>query len=285
MLDLASYNECTGCSACINICSKRCLTMKADEYGFLYPTLQHPDLCAKCGMCSKVCPVSSNNKKREKGEATEACAVYSKDVSVREASSSGGVFSELAFEIFKIGGSVYGASYDNHFYIRHICAEKVEDLNLLRGAKYAQSDLGYSFREIKKKLEMGQPILFAGTPCQVAGLKSFLQKDFEGLFTADFVCHGVPSPVVWKNYVEYRARTDNAGQLPERINLRSKHTGWSHYQYSNVYRYGNGATYSVKSGADLYMRLFVRNYINRNCCAECSFKGYDRGSDITLGDF
>lgn len=285
MLELASYNECTGCSACINICPKNCLTMKGDEYGFLYPSLQHPDVCVKCGMCSKVCPVSPNKKNFENKEVTEAYAIYSKDVSVREASTSGGAFSELAFEILKYGGLVYGAAYDNQFYISHICIEKASDLDLLRGAKYAQSDLGYSFREIKKKLEIDQPVLFAGTPCQVAGLKSFLQKDFEGLLTVDFVCHGVPSPTVWKTYVEYRAKIDNAGYLPERINLRSKHTGWSHYQYSNVYQYGNGVTYSAKSAADLYMRLFVEDYINRNSCAECNFKGYDRVSDITLGDF
>lgn len=285
MLNLASYNECTGCSACINICPTKCLSMKADEYGFLYPLLQHPSLCVKCRMCGKVCPVSSNKEKREKKEKTEAYAAFSKNVSVREESASGGVFSELAFEILKNDGVVYGAAYDNQFYINHICIEKAEDLDLLRGAKYAQSDLGYSFSEIKKKLDLGQLVLFAGTPCQVAGLKSFLQKDFEGLFTVDFVCHGIPSPAVWKNYVEYRAKTDNEGNLPERIDLRSKHTGWSHYLYSNVYQYGNGGIYSAKSGDDLYMRLFVGDYINRNSCSNCSFKGYDRVSDITLGDF
>ena len=285
MLGLASYNKCTGCSACINICPMKCLIMKADEYGFLYPSLQHPNLCVKCGMCGKVCPVSSNKKKCEKEETTKAYAVYSKDVSLREASTSGGAFAELALEILKNGGAVYGAAYDNQFYISHIYIEKVEDLNWLCGAKYAQSDLGYSFREIKEKLELGQQILFVGTPCQVAGLKAFLQKDFEGLYTVDFVCHGVPSPAIWKNYVEYRAKIDNAGQLPKKINLRSKHTGWSHYQYSNVYQYYNGVTYSAKGGTDLYMRLFVGDYINRNSCAKCRFKGYNRISDITLGDF
>lgn len=285
MLDLASYNECTGCSACVNICPKQCLSMKADEYGFLYPSLQHPDLCVKCSMCGKVCPVSLKKKEQQKKGETEAYAAYAKDVSIRDKSTSGGIFSELAFEIIKDGGAVYGAVYDNQFHILHICIENAEDLGMLRGAKYAQSNLGQSFREIRKKLELGQSVLFAGTPCQVAGLKSFLQKDFESLFTVDFVCHGIPSPEVWKGYVEYRAKNDNAGQLPEKIDLRSKHTGWSHYQYSNIYHYGKGITYSAKSGTDLYMRLFVGDYINRSSCAECRFKGYGRISDITLGDF
>lgn len=128
-------------------------------------------------------------------------------------------------------------------------------------------------------------MLFAGTPCQTAGLKSYLKKEYENLFTVDFVCHGVPSPEVWKNYVKYRSEQDNEGELPYRINLRSKHTGWSRYHYSNLYEYAGEKKYSAQSSSDLFMRLFVGDYINRESCADCQFKGYDRVSDITLGDF
>ena len=126
--------------------------------------------------------------------------------------------------------------------------------------------------------------MFSGTPCQVAGLKS-LVGDNDNLFCVDFVCHGVPSPSAWSGYVKYRAKSDSRGEFPISINLRSKHTGWSKYRYSNLFCYKDGKIYSAKSGQDLYMKLFVGDYINRESCQNCNFKGYSRASDITLGDF
>ena len=155
----------------------------------------------------------------------------------------------------------------------------------LRGAKYAQSDLGNSFIEIRNRLKNNQKVLFSGTPCQVAGLKSFLRRDYDNLICVDFVCHGVPSPMAWKEYVKYRSQIDASGQLPEKINLRSKKSGWSRYRYSNLYEYPDGNVYTALSGNDLYMKLFVGDYISRESCSNCQFKGYSRVSDITLGDF
>lgn len=280
---LVPKSKCTGCSACVSICPQKCLQMQKDEYGFLHPILSKPDLCVNCGLCGGTCPV--HNKLTIPSGGTEAYAVYSENSVLRGESSSGGIFSELALTVLGKNGAVYGAAYDERFRISHICVEKTEDLGKLRGAKYAQSDLDDTFFKIKRRLVNGQQVLFAGTLCQVAGLKSYLKTDYEGLLTIDFVCHGVPSPVAWERYVQWRAAKDNDGGLPETINLRSKSTGWSRYRYSNVYQYAGGRQYSAKSGEDLYMRLFVGDYINRESCTDCHFKGYNRVSDITLGDF
>ena len=133
--------------------------------------------------------------------------------------------------------------------------------------------------------EQGQKVLFSGTPCQVAGLKAFLRKDYENLLTVDFVCHSVPAPMAWREYVKYRSQQDNDGEMPRTINLRDKRTGWTNYQYSNLFTYADGHTHTARSGESLYMRLFVGDYINRESCANCRFKGYSRVSDLTIGDF
>ena len=137
-------------------------------------------------------------------------------------SSSGGVFSELATVILQMGGIVYGAIYDEKGEVRHIGIECQEELGKLRGAKYSQSILDDTFLNLKKQLDSGRTVLFSGTPCQVAGLKSFLKHDYDNLVCIDFVCHGVPSPMVWEKYVEYRSQYDNEGVLPLHINLRNK---------------------------------------------------------------
>jgi coenzyme F420-reducing hydrogenase beta subunit len=138
---------------------------------------------------------------------------------------------------------------------------------------------------VKAILDNGQQVLFSGTPCQVGGLKAYLRKDYANLVTVDFVCHSVPSPMAWQEYVKYRAQQDNSGNPPQSIDLRSKTTGWSRYQYSNLFLYDDGSTHAAKSGESLYMKLFVGGYINRESCDNCRFKGYNRVSDLTIGDF
>lgn len=280
---LAEYNICTGCTACASICPQHCLTMQADENGFLNPVLTAADLCVNCGRCENICPVL--HPQNVGSQDTGAFAMYSLDAKLREASSSGGVFSELALQILAHGGAIYGAAYASDFSVRHICVTDAAELSKLRGAKYAQSELDSCFVQIWKRLKNGQKVLFSGTPCQVAGLKAFLHQEYENLICVDFVCHGVPSPMAWHAYVHYRAEQDNGGTFPEKINLRSKHTGWSRYHYSNLYKYTDGSTYSALSGNDLFMKLFVGNYLSRESCSNCLFKGYNRVSDITIGDF
>ena len=282
MPKLATKEYCTGCTACASACLKGCIAMTADENGFSCPVID-AQKCVECSLCEKACPIMTSFPKAE--NTPKAYAAYSNDEQMRLDSSSGGIFTEIAKAILQQGGAVFGAAYNNRFEVVHICVEDEENLAKLRGAKYAQSDLRDTFEEVKRRLDRGQNVLFSGTPCQVGGLKAFLHKEYENLLTVDFVCHSVPSPMAWQAYVQYRAKLDHGGELPETINLRAKKPGWSHYQYSNLFQYPNGTNHVAKSGESLYMKLFVGGYINRASCANCQFKGYSRISDLTIGDF
>ena len=176
-----------------------------------------------------------------------AYAAFSKNNSLRFESSSGGIFSELASVVLDLGGIVYGASYDEKGVVRHIGIESYEKLEKLRGAKYSQSILGNTFRLLKNHLDSGKAVLFSGTPCQVVGLRAFLRKDYDKLICLDFVCHGIPSPMVWKKYVGYRAHTDNNEIYPQRINMRNKESGWSRYSYSVEFLYSEKNRYLCKN--------------------------------------
>lgn len=282
MPKLAAKEYCTGCTACASVCQKGSITMVSDEDGFLYPMVD-TEHCVECGLCEKICPIVTPLETTKNDP--KAYAAYSKDEALRMQSSSGGIFSEIAKAVLRDGGIVYGAAYNKQFDVVHICVETEEKLSLLRGAKYAESDIRGVFSEVKDRLDDGELVLFSGTPCQVSGLQSFLQKNYKNLITVDFVCHSVPSPMAWKEYVKYRSQQDNGGKLPQSIDLRSKQTGWSCYQYSNLFRYENGVIHASKSSESLYMKLFVGDYIARKSCENCHFKGYQRVSDITLGDF
>ena len=278
--DHVSDIACTGCGACVSACGVGALTFSVDSYGFATPVLTGD--CIGCGACLKACPLLADWKAHTK---TRAYAAYTNDDAVRQASSSGGIFSLLAYRVLAAGGAVYGAAYDESFAVHHVGVEEPTEPAQLRGAKYAQSFMDDTFAVIQKKLASGQPVLFSGTPCQVAGLRAFLGGDDEHLLLADTVCHSVPSPLAWQQYVTYRAKKDATGILPTAVTMRSKHTGWSSYHYSCRFTYPDGTVYSALGSDDLFMRLFTRGCISRPSCAECRFKGYDRVSDVTLGDF
>lgn len=279
---LANKNQCTGCTACANICPKSCIEMKEDDEGFSYPVIDN-SRCISCLACERVCPILNNHT--HKDEETKAYAALSKNDETRLESSSGGIFSELAKLILQSNGIVYGAKYDDDFKVIHTGIEDIESLKELRGAKYSQSDLSTIFQTIKTQLNNGRQVLFSGTPCQIGGLKAFLKKDYDNLYCIDFVCHGVPSPLVWKKYIEYRSQVDADNQVPEYINLRNKESGWSHYSYQVEFAYSKSNHYLCQNDKDLYMSLFVNNYILRRSCSNCYYKGYSHESDITLGDF
>lgn len=284
MPKLAEKNQCTGCTACVSICPRNCIQMKKDNAGFEFPVIMERSACIACGACERVCPVLMK-KKDDENLSTSAYAAFSNNNALRLESSSGGIFSELAATILQRGGVIYGASYDDEGVVRHIEIKEQTELGKLQGAKYSQSILGDCFLSIKKQLDSGRIVLFSGTPCQVAGLKAFLKRDYENLVCIDFVCHGVPSPMVWEKYVKYRSLTDNSDSFPQHINLRNKESGWSHYAYSVKFAYADKKRYLCKNGDDPFMQLFVKDYILRESCSSCHFKGYHRVSDITLGDF
>lgn len=273
---------CTGCTACASICPQNCINMIPDNEGFLYPQIDMAN-CIGCGLCKAICPLINplNNDAFE----PKAYAAYSMDEKMRLESSSGGIFSEIAKVVLNNNGFVYGAAYNKEFAVGHTCIENEKDLYRIRGAKYAQSNLDQSFNDIKIKLDDEQLVMFSGTPCQIAGLKSFLGKEYKKLITVDFICHSVPSPKVWREYVNYRIFKDNNGKFPIRINLRSKETGWSRYKYSNRFEYDNEIINTCLNSESIYMKLFVGGYISRKSCKDCQFKGYKRDSDLTIGDF
>lgn len=276
---LPEIAQCCGCGSCAAVCPQNCISMVADREGFRYPAIDATK-CIRCRLCEKACPILSAPQVSER---VTALAAQNKDETVRRRSSSGGVFSALAEYVTARGGSVCAAAYDARFEVRHVLIDSPEAIDALRGAKYAQSRTEQSFHEIRERLTAGQMVLFVGTPCQCAGLKAYLGRDFENLLTVDMVCHGVPSPKVWSHYLREQER--EAGSKLRSVNLRSKSTGWSRYAYSVEMTFENGTNYSAPQGKDPFLQGFVRNLYLRPSCSACSFKGTARCSDLTLGDY
>ena len=279
MIDLAKENECTGCFACKIKCEKQAIQEVLGEDGFYYPEIDSQK-CIQCKKCIKVCPVLNAEKKIT--HHINVSAAYTKDKKTLMSSSSGGVFSELAKIVIEKKGRVYGAAYDENQVVNHISVTDLNNLGKLRGAKYSQSNLHNVFKEIEVCLINGQIVLFSGTPCQVGGLKSFLGKEYPNLLCVDFICHGIPSPVIWNQYLAYRKKADSAGTLRS-VEMRSKVSGWKNYKYSSVYKYDSGESVVLKNGDDPFMSLFLHEKINRLSCSNCHFKK-NRFSDITIGD-
>ena len=206
-------------------------------------------------------------------------AIYNKNYEVRKQSSSGGVFYELAREVIGKNGVVFGAKFDDEWNVIHGYTESIETINDFLGSKYVQSSVGNCYKDVKKFLESGKQCLFSGTPCQVAGLKAFLGKKYENLLTIDFICHGVPSRSVWREYVE---KIRNGSEIKS-INFRDKSIGWM--QFSLTVHDKDGEIYTNAFNSDLYMKGFLQDIYLRPSCYNCVFKGTDRKSDITLADY
>ena len=246
--------DCVGCGACANACPKNCLIMVADKDGFLHPEIQK-DICVNCGTCEKACPIVDKNSKDE--EPVPVYAVYSKDDNVRISSSSGGLFYTIAKHIIENGGIVYGAAFDENLYLSHKGVDSAEDLYLLQGSKYIQSDTRLCFREVKKHLAANRPVLFCGTPCQVEGLLCYLKKPYENLFTIDFICHGVPSPKAWEEYIKYQEKAFSAKACS--AYFRDKSNGW--LSFSSQLKFVNKAEYLEIHSKDAYMKAFLQNIL------------------------
>lgn len=279
MIKNTNKNACNGCFACVSKCPKKCITMKADNEGFLYPEIDEK-ICIDCKLCEKICPVLNKNISCNNSDL--AFAVINKDIEIRNNSSSGGIFFSLAESILKVGGVVFGAAFTDDFKsVEHIAVTKIENLWKLQGSKYLQSQIGNSYKEAKDHLEKGLPVYFSGTPCQIAGLYAFLGKDYKNLITQDIICHGVPSPLIWKKYVEYRE--SKAASSTRRTFFRHKKYGWKKFSVQFVFE--NCTEYIQILTEDLYMRGFLANLYLRPSCYQCSFKSENRISDITLADF
>lgn len=278
---LPEKDLCVGCGSCAAICPQQCIRMSADSEGFRHPSIDI-DRCVSCLCCEQACPLLQDAPEYP---GTTAYAVKNREESVRLKSSSGGVFTALAELVLAKGGCVCAARYDAEFEVIHDFAYSISEIAPFRGAKYSQSSAERCFPEIKSLLQEGRIVLFVGTPCQTAGLSTFLGKDDPNLILVDMICHGVPSPKVWHRYLQARQNADSNGGQIVSVDLRSKATGWSRYAYSVDIGYQDGSHYRVSQGRDPFMRGFVQNLYLRQSCSHCSFKGNHRRSDLTLGDY
>lgn len=277
MLEIKNTVRCNGCHACANACPRKCIAMKPDSQGFLYPYIDE-EKCSQCRLCERVCPVINMD---ELEREPRAYAAYCRDDGVRRQSSSGGMFTLLAQTVLKNGGAVFGAAFDDKFRLYHKCVQSMEELAYLRGSKYVQSAIGDAFRQAKDLLEQGRQVLFTGTPCQIGGLRAYLGEDYDGLVCQDVICHGVPSPEVWQAYLAFREV--NAGAPLESMTFRDKREGWENYAVTFCFQ--NGQVYSCGFRDDPYMRAFLENLSLRPSCGQCAFKGIERQGDLTLADF
>ena len=267
--------DCCGCGACYNICPVNAITMEWDEEGFYYPGVD-TEKCISCGKCVKACP--SVHPRYVNATEPDCYAAYTKEP-VRDISSSGGVFSLVAEYVLEKGGVVCGAAYEKDFKLSHMVVSDMEGLQKLRGSKYIQSTTGDVYRTLKEHLNNGQPVLFCGCGCQVAGLYGYLQKDYEKLFTIDLMCHGGPSPMVFEKYLQ----EIHSGKQITHVGFRDKeYFGWSTHM---TVKYANGDIYRKYRGQDPFYRAFLPCLSVRPHCQICRFSRLPRQADMTLADF
>lgn len=277
MVDSKEKKDCCGCRACEQICPKQAIKMVEDEKGFRYPQIDYT-LCNKCGLCDEICAFKEDYSGH--GDDPAVYAVKNTDQAVRSTSSSGGMFTAISDKILEDGGIIYGAGYKDRLTVCHKRAATKEQRDEFKGSKYVQSDIGSSFIQVKKDLDNGLEVLFTGTPCQVAGLKSFLRKDYDNLLSVDFVCHGVPSNKLWQDFLDVIEK--NTKNKVVHAEFRDKDNGW--HRPRTKLHLNERCTRKIK-GEQSYLQLFYLNCFLMPACYNCKYANFNRVSDITIGDF
>lgn len=287
MIQINHKENCCGCEACVQVCPVHCISYNADKEGFYYPSADNK-LCIHCNLCEKVCPVIN--------QATinlpeKAYAVQNPNDEIRKVSSSGGIFTQLASQIIREGGVVFGARFDKDWNVVHDFTETIEGLQAFQGSKYVQSRIGNSYQTAEQYLKKGRKVMFTGTSCQIAGLKKFLRKEYENLLAVDLICHGVPSPLAWQKFLtdcldEHKTTRKNLLTF----SFRDKQSGWKKYQstYTILKEIGvnnHTISHSLKYEENSYMQAFLNDYTLRPSCYQCPAKSGKSCSNITLGDF
>ena len=313
MINIIDKHDCCGCEACMQACPKRCISLERDKEGFLYPIV-NTNICVECGVCERVCPVINT------GEQTfplQVWAARNEDEEIRRQSSSGGIATKLAEKIIDEGGVVFGVIMTEQCEVIHTFTETKAGLKAFRGSKYIQSRVGESFKQAKEFLKAGRKVLFIGTPCQISGLKHFLRKDYSTLYTVDFICHGVPSPGVFKWYIQEevnkyvsarKGRNNSVSfspihsipkgdiQLPEGlkvvdIHFRDKREGWKKYSFvlqlaeASADGKKNTVSFSSNVSENIFLKGFCSDLYLRPSCHKCPVRSYRSGSDLTIADF
>lgn len=303
MININEKKDCCGCNACVQICPKHCITMFPDIEGFLYPQVDF-DICVGCGLCVEVCPVINQNESRL---PLAVYAAKNKNEEIRLKSSSGGIFTLLAEKIIKEKGVVFGARFDENWNVIHDYTETIEGLEWFRGSKYVQSVIGNNLKKAKQFLTEGRKVLFSGTPCQIAGLKKYLRKEYENLLAVEVVCHGVPSPKVWRDYIEYKRAKRGTGKnsvssslkdipVVTGISFRDKSNGWKKFGFKISYAAFKAAENTVSKSVisnseitpfneDLFMKGFLKNLYLRPSCYHCAARQGKSGADISIADY
>lgn len=278
MIQIKDKSDCCGCTACESICPKDAITMEPDALGFKYPKVDLSK-CIDCGLCEKVCAFNDNYDRSLNLKEPEIYAARHKDMHEIETSRSGAAFIAISDYVLENGGIVYGVGYKDHFRVVHKRATTKEERNEFKGSKYVQSDLDGIFRQVKEDLKHGNTVLFSGTPCQTAGLNSYIGKRLrDNLILVDIVCHGVPSPYIWRDYLAYLEQKYKSRII--KVDFRDKsRIGWSGHIESYVFDTGR------KIESDIYTNLFYKHIMLRPSCGKCHFTNFNRPSDFTIADY
>lgn len=275
MISLCSEKSCTGCCSCVNACPKGCISMIENNEGFLYPAIDY-STCIECGLCQKSCPELHPINKNEN---LTVYASWSLNDKVRTTSSSGGIFYTLAESVINRGGAVFGVVFNDDMSASHVCAETLSGLKAMQGSKYLQSNINTTYTEALKFLKNGREVMFTGTPCQIAGFRAFLGKrTFDKLTLVDIVCHGTPPAKAFKWYLK-------------ELKLKNGEFDEKSFQFRNLNAWGITPSVEISerrtslADSNLYMQLFLKSLLHRNCCYDCRYTTENRVSDVTLADF
>ena len=277
MIQITDKSQCCGCTACASICTHDAITMQPDAMGFLYPVVD-TDKCVDCGLCEKVCAFNDHYDTSQNLPQPDAYAARHKNMDEVETSRSGAAFIAISDYVLENGGVVYGAGYTDHFRVVHKRAVTREERDEFKGSKYVQSDMNTVFRQVKKDLKDGLTVLFSGTPCQTAGLNSYIGKKLrEHLILVDIVCHGVPGPYLWRDYIAYLEKKQ--GDKICWVNFRDKQKyGWA--AHHETFKFVNGG-----GGKMSFTYLFYQHIMFRPSCGKCHYTNTKRPSDITIADY
>lgn len=276
-INITDKHNCSGCTACAYSCTKHAINMRPDALGFMYPDV-NATKCTECGLCEKVCQFKADYDRYENYAQPLAYAVRHKSKDIFESSQTAGASMAIIDAFLEDGGIVYGASYDSEFQVIHTGVQSKEDARSFQGSKYVQSNLTGIFPQIRENLQKGSQVLFFGTPCQIAGLKSFIPKRLHtNLYTVDLICHGVPSPKLWQSYLKYlenkyRSKLTN-------VNFRDKRFGW--HECFEMFQFKDGTEVSRRS----FDHLFFLGICSRLSCEICPYTNLLRVGDLTIGDF
>lgn len=273
--EICKRELCTGCMACYNICPKSCITMADGKLGQIQPDVNE-SICIDCGLCKKVCP---SGEQQSLVKPSTVYAGWHKDREQYLSSTSGGAAAAFAQLIIRRSGVVYGCESAENLVVKHVRVVDEDQLCRLKGSKYVQSNIGNTYQAAKRDLMDGREVLFIGTPCQIAGLKSYLKKDYEKLYCVDLICHGVPSQSLLRQHIKHIVG-DRARRVVFRHGndcaLRIFDVKGDMIYYSNVWR---------ERYKDVYFSAFMDGFTYRDSCYECKFARPERGSDVTVGDF